>query len=525
MRVLITGGTGVVGRAAVRALLARGHDVRVLSRHAHDDAERWPSGVEPFVGDVGEPETLAGSAEDCDVVVHAVGIVRESPPETTFDRINVRGTEAMLAEAERAGVPFFVYVSSLGADRGESAYHRSKALGERRTRDFPRRWLILRPGNVYGPGDDQISLLLRMVRTLPAVPVLDGGDVPFQPVWCDDVGEAIARAVERDDLHGRALDLAGTERTSQNDLLDRFARLTGREPARVPLPGMLASLGVRFAAAFGVETPLTQDQLSMLTEGNVVERPEENALESVLGVAPTALEEGLRMLVDVQDEQLPREGTGRTERKRFRADIVGSGLSAEALFSLVRERFREIMAVPLDVEPGSAAPIAEGSTLTLSLALRGNVQVRVEEVEPRQLTLVTLEGHPIAGAVRFLAEERGEAVRFEVQVYERPASLADMIALRLGGALLQNATWRRVVENVLSLSGGTAPAGVEEEKETLDEEQAALVDRWLEALVQARRRADERVATRADTAPEDRAGGAPRAAGRPPADEARPGPA
>jgi hypothetical protein len=360
-----------------------------------------------------------------------------------------------------------------------------------------------------------------MVRTLPAVPVLDGGDVPFQPVWCDDVGEAIARAVERDDLHGRALDLAGPERTTQNELLDRFGRLTGREPARVPLPGILASLGVRFASAFGVQAPLTEDQLTMLTEGNLVEDPADNALTAVLDVAPTPLDDGLRMLVDVQDEQLPREGTGRTERKRFHADIVGSGLDAETLFALVRDRFREVMAVPLDVEPGSAAPVEEGSTITLNLVLRGNVQVRVEEVGPRQLTLVTLEGHPIAGAVRFLAEDRGEAVRFEVQVYERPASLADMITLRLGGAFLQNAAWRRVVENVVSMSGGTAERGVEEERETLDAEQAGLVDRWLEALVQARRRDDERVATRADTAPADRAGGAPRAAQRRP-DEAHP---
>jgi uncharacterized protein YbjT (DUF2867 family) len=522
MRVLITGGTGVVGRAAVRALLARGHDVRVLSRHANEDADQWPSGVEPFVGDVGEPATLAGSADDCDVVVHAVGIVRESPPEATFERINVRGTEAILEEAARAGVSFFVHISSLGAERGESDYHRSKAAGEALVRNHSGRWLILRPGNVYGPGDEQISLLLRMVRILPAVPVLDGGDVPFQPVWCDDVGEAIARAIERDDLAGRALDIAGPERTTQNELLDRFAELTGREPVRVPLPGFLASLGVRVASAFGVQAPLTEDQLTMLTEGNLVENPADNALTSVLGVTPTPLGEGLRMLVDVQDEQLPREGTGRTERKRFRADIVGSGLDAETLFSLVRDRFREIMAVPLDVEPGSAAPIEEGATITLTLALRGHVQVRVEEVEPRQLTLVTLEGHPIAGAVRFLAEDRADAVRFEVQVYERPASLADLIALRLGGALLQNAAWRRAVENVVSLSGGSTARGVEEDRETLDDEQASLVDRWLEALVQARRRDDERVATRADAAPADRAGGAPRSAQRREAGEARP---
>lgn len=525
MRILVTGGTGTVGEATVTELARRGHRVRLLSRHAREDAEAWPFGVEGMDGDVGDPAQLQGAADGCDAVLHMAAVVKEQPPDVTFERVNVQGTRNVLAEATRAGVRRFVYVSSLGAERGESEYHRSKAAGEALVRASRGRWLIVRPGSVYGPGDDQISLVLRMVRALPAVPIVEGGTVPFQPVWCDDLGEALARAVERDDLHGRALDIAGPERTTQNDLLDRFERLTGRAPARVPLPGALASLGARLATALGVETPLSDDQLTMLGEGNLIERPEDNALTTVLGVTPTSLDEGLRMLVDVQDEQLPRQGIGSTVRKRFRADIVDGGMDADALFALVRREFRSVMAVPLDVEPGSAAPLEEGVTITLSLALRGNVQVRVEELERRQLTLVTLEGHPIAGAVRFLTEDRGDAVRFEIQVFERAASLADMISLRLGGALLQDAAWTRAVENVVSMSGGRALNDVERDQETLDEEQAGLVDRWLEALVQSRRRADERVATRADSTSDERAGGSPRSARRPVNGEARPDPA
>src|SRR5699024_4353138 len=107
---------------------------------------------------------------------------------------NIEGTRLLLAAAEAAGAPFFVFISSLGADEGESDYHRSKRAAESLVRAYRGRWLILRPGNVYGPGDETISMLLKMLRTLPAVPVIDDGEQPFQPVWFADLGEAIAHA-------------------------------------------------------------------------------------------------------------------------------------------------------------------------------------------------------------------------------------------------------------------------------------------------------------------------------------------
>ena len=171
MKVLVTGGTGVVGEGAVSELVRRGHEVRLLSRNALEDAAQWGDSVEPWPASVSEPEKVKGSADGQDVVLHVAGIVNESPPEATFESVNVEGTGNMIREAERARVGRFIYMSSLGADRGESGYHRSKKSAEELVRKFHGGWTILRPGNVYGPGDEVVSLLLRMVRTLPAMPI------------------------------------------------------------------------------------------------------------------------------------------------------------------------------------------------------------------------------------------------------------------------------------------------------------------------------------------------------------------
>ena len=154
-------------------LLARGHEVRLFNRDARDDAKEWPHRVQPVSGDVANEAQVKGAADGCDAVVHITGIVEEKPPEVTFESVNVMGTRNMLTEADRAGVRRFIYVSSLGTDRGESEYHKSKRRAEQIVRGCARPWVILRPGGIYGPGDKNLSMILRMVRSLPAIPVID----------------------------------------------------------------------------------------------------------------------------------------------------------------------------------------------------------------------------------------------------------------------------------------------------------------------------------------------------------------
>ena len=491
MRVLVTGGTGVVGTGAVTALLANGHQVRLLSRHAERDARQWPTGVEPWPGEVSDAASIGGAADGCDALLHLVAIVDESPPDATFQRVNVDGTRHIVAEAARAGVRRLVYVSSLGADRGESPYHRSKLAGEEIVRGYAGDWLVIRPGNVYGPGDEQVSLLLRMVRTLPVVPVFGGGDQPFAPIWHEDLAAALARAVDRADLVARTLEIAGPDVTTQSDLLDRLQRLTDRSPLRVPLPEFVASAGMKAMGLAGLDAPLGESQLTMIREGNVLRDDAVNALESVLGVAPTPLDRGLALLADAQAEQTPREGVGALKRKRYWADIQRSRLGPDQLMEYLRTHFGEMMPgfVGVAVEPGTPETLDLDETLTLSLPLRGHVQVRVAELEDRRLTLVTLEGHPLAGAVRFITSYEGEAVRFEISVYDRAANVVDMLLMRTLGDFMQNRTWESLAEAAIRASGGEAPAGVHHESDTLEGPDARSIEEWADALVARRKRA------------------------------------
>lgn len=484
MKILVTGGTGVIGESVVRELHRRGHEVRVLSRHAGRGEAWWPSGVDGWAGDVAQEKTLHKAADGCSAVIHIAGIVEESPPNRTFQSVNIDGTRWMLLEAERAGVEKFIYVSSLGAERGTSAYHKSKAVAEEVVKGFSRDWVIIRPGAVYGPGDEHISALLRMVRSLPVIPTIGDGEQRFQPIWHRDLSQILAASVERADVRCVILDAAGPEQTSQSDLIARMKKLTNRPAVRAPLPEIIAGWGIRALGAIGVDVPFTETQLEMLMDGNVIPPGRDNAID-VLGIQGTTLDEGLGCLVDDQPEQLPSEGVGTLERKRFWVDIDGSRFDADGLFDYVRENITELMPsiVGMTAED-TECRIDEGETLTLALPIRGHVQVRVAEVSDRRITLLTLAGHPIAGAVRFEVIARDgspNALRFQVEVFERPASVVDELMLRTVGEWFQRATWVGLAENVGKAAGGTA-SDVEANREELDEKDLEVVDKWAAEL-------------------------------------------
>jgi NADH dehydrogenase len=122
------------------------------------------------------------------------------------------------------------------------------------------------------------------------------------------------------------------------------------------------------------------------------------------------------------------------------------------------------------------------------LPVRGNIQVRIEELTPRRMTLVTLEGHPLAGAVRFRCEPRGDGLRFEVLVHDCAANLADWLIMSTVGGQIQRATWKSIVEQVVRESGGTAPDGVQHESETVGDDEAEPIEDWLAEMVMERKR-------------------------------------
>ena len=153
-RIFVTGATGFVGHAVVRALLAHGFLVRCLVRPGSEAALKGFESIDRVPGDVLEPDALAASVEGCGALVHLVGIIREHRTRgVTFDRLHTQATANMLAVAHEAGVKRYVQMSAVGTRPGAtSRYHQTKWQAEEVVRASALDWTIVRPVILVGGG-------------------------------------------------------------------------------------------------------------------------------------------------------------------------------------------------------------------------------------------------------------------------------------------------------------------------------------------------------------------------------------
>jgi NADH dehydrogenase len=488
MKVLVVGGTSGATSAVVGALLGRGHSVRLLSRRAAHEARAWSSGVEAFEADIADPATLATlgqCSEGCEAVLHLGGDYHEVEDSNSF----VESLNALVTGAAAAGVRRFVYASSHeeGLDGAPTA---SIEEAEAVVKTFPGEWLVCKAFDVYGPREGNVALLLKMVRTLPAVPVRGGAKRVSRPLWIEDFGQALAVAVEREGLAGRSIDLTGPEPVTEEELIEHLARITDRSPARLPVPELIASLGARLGELLHIgglnETSSGAPSAAEAAGSPAIKGG--NDVTDVLGIQPTPLPEGLRKLADALPEMLPSQGVGALKHKLFWTQIHGCACSAADLFRSFRERFGEILPIKVGVEPGTPLSLTAGATLTLAMPVRGHIQVRVDEVTASSITIVTVEGHALAGAVRFGIEDGGGFIRAEVEVCDRAATRVDQLLMRAFGDFVQNANWREVLKRIAALGSGKMKGGIRYEVEELDDEDAKRLEERLEELVIKRRR-------------------------------------
>lgn len=224
MHVLVTGGTGTLGRHVVERLLGAGHDVRVLSRRS---LPKLPLGAEPAHGDVLDPPSLTQAMAGIEVVVHsATGRRRIHDTE-------VYGTRNVMQAAEAALVDHVVYTSIVGCDRNPFFYYKAKVAAEAAVEESPVRSTIVRITQFH----DLIDGFLTAVSRVPAVLPLPRG-IRLQPIEPADAAVHVARTAVGKPV-GRAADVGGPEVRALEDLARTWMQATGkrRRIVQAPLPG------------------------------------------------------------------------------------------------------------------------------------------------------------------------------------------------------------------------------------------------------------------------------------------------
>ena len=285
---LVTGATGFVGAAVVRALVQRGQRVRVLSRANSSRQNLAGLDVDIAIGDLLDSASLVQAVAGCSAVYHVAADYRLWVPDPAeMFRANIDGTRALLLAAKQAGVSRVVYTSSVAAlginkdhtpsnettpvsiDDMIGTYKKSKYLAEDEVRKLVREAqvpaVIVNPSMPVGPGDLKPTPTGRMVieAALGKMPAyLDTG---LNVVHVDDVAQGHLLAHDKGRIGERYI--LGGENLTLAQILALIAGLVGRKPPTIKLPRLplfpIAVIAELWGRVSGIEPMLTVDSLKM----------------------------------------------------------------------------------------------------------------------------------------------------------------------------------------------------------------------------------------------------------------------
>src|SRR3954453_22936046 len=232
--ILLTGATGLVGRALIARLTQRGEPVRCLVRDPRRlGVERVR--VQIALGDLADPPSFRHALRGVDTVVHLAASTRDQPV-GSIEELNGIATWRMVRAAERAGVQHLIFFSALEAAlHARARFFRAKALAERAVRESGLPHAIFAPSIVYSPGDPWLTILERL-SLLPVMPIPGRGRALVQPIWAGDGADCVLAALVSPDGGERRYELAGPDTLSHEEAVRLALRSFVRRRPVVHVP-------------------------------------------------------------------------------------------------------------------------------------------------------------------------------------------------------------------------------------------------------------------------------------------------
>jgi uncharacterized protein YbjT (DUF2867 family) len=269
--ILVTGGTGFVGRHIVRRLRNEGRPVRVVARKPERaaDMENW--GAELVQGDVTDLPSLRRAVDGVDAVIHLVAIRQGKPEE--FDRIMTDGTRGLVAAAGEAGIRRFVLMSALGTTEETKdlvPYYGAKWAMEQIVQGSGLEYVIFRPSFVFADDGGILATFRKLAKVAPITPIMGAGEQRIQPIWADDLAAYFAAGVDKPEAANRTFELGGPDAVTWNEFWRRLKDALGVRRPSMHMPMGLMRVNALVTERLPGNIPLTRDLLKMLETGDNV---------------------------------------------------------------------------------------------------------------------------------------------------------------------------------------------------------------------------------------------------------------
>ena len=283
--VLVTGAAGLVGIHTCRELSKNGWQVRALIRDpARAAMALGQLPVEFRVGDVRDATALRSSLSGCGAVIHLAAIAIEKKGESYADS-NTAATERLISAARAEGVQRLIFMSQNGADsRSPYPFLHSKGVAQNSVKTSGLGWTILRPSVIFGPEDQFVNVLGRLIRLTPKIfPLPGGGTARFQPIAVDDVARVIRISLEKKETVNQTYELGGAIPLTLRQMTERILTAMGTDRKLVAVPVKLLRPIVALAQRLLPNPPVTSSLLDLLALDNTIAN---NALTEYFKVVP-----------------------------------------------------------------------------------------------------------------------------------------------------------------------------------------------------------------------------------------------
>ena len=291
----ILGGGGFIGRYLVRNLTKKNYRSMIFTRNTFQKGylktQATPGSIELINWNPNNFDELKESIKNSDIVINLIGILYETRKQK-FMNIHAGIPEAISKICAQSDVKKFIHVSAIGAnENSKSLYQRSKFQGEIKALTNFKNTVIIRPSVVCGT-EDNFTNLFSKLSFLPIIPIV-GMRYNFQPILVSDVADAIVKAIETKDNHGKIYEIGGPQVISFGDMVKSIMKTLNKKRFVVEMPMSLAKIQSSVMSLLPINPILTRDQCEILSEADNVVSNNHLTLED-LNVKPSDIEEAMK---------------------------------------------------------------------------------------------------------------------------------------------------------------------------------------------------------------------------------------
>ena len=293
--ILLTGGTGFIGRSVLRKLAEFGYPVRTLLGPSRSSPD-LPRGVavDVTLAALSDRRSIRASLVGVKTVIHLAGAEGQWGAESRLAS-DVAGTHTIAEAVADAGVQRIIYLSHLGADRS-SAYPamRARAMAEEHLRVSGVPFTIIRTTVIFGRLDSFTTSLAIMLAVAPLIfPIPGDGSTLFQPLWVEDLATCITWALDEPSTIGQTIEIGGPEFLSLLQILHMIMRAASSPRILLPTRPPYLKVGAWLLEHLMPQPPVTPLWLDYLAVSRTTDL---NTLPRVFGLQPSRMERNLGYL-------------------------------------------------------------------------------------------------------------------------------------------------------------------------------------------------------------------------------------